>query len=36
VRFAAGADLFREGGAADQFYLIRHGRVALHVFFPGQ
>jgi CRP-like cAMP-binding protein len=36
VRFAAGADLFREGGAADQFYLIRHGRVALQVFIPGQ
>lgn len=36
VRFAAGADLFREGDAADQFYLIRHGRVALQVFIPGQ
>ncbi|MDH3603851.1 MAG: cyclic nucleotide-binding domain-containing protein [Candidatus Tectomicrobia bacterium] len=36
VRFAAGADIFREGGVADQFYLIRHGRVALQVFIPGQ
>jgi len=36
VRFAASADLFREGETADQFYLIRHGRVALQVFVPGQ
>ena len=36
VRFAAGDDLFREGGVADQFYLIRHGLVALQVFIPGQ
>ena len=36
VRFSASTDLFREGDAADQFYLIRHGRVALQVFIPGQ
>jgi CRP/FNR family transcriptional regulator, cyclic AMP receptor protein len=36
VRFPAGADLFREGDAAEQFYLIRHGHVALQVFVPGQ
>ena len=36
VRFPAGADLFREGNAADQFYLLRHGRVALQVFIPAQ
>ena len=36
VRFQAGAFLFHEGDAADRFYLIRHGRVALHVFIPGQ
>ena len=36
VRFPASADLFREGDAADQFYLIRHGSVALQVFIPGQ
>jgi CRP-like cAMP-binding protein len=36
VRFAASADLFREGERADQFYLLRHGRVALQVFVPGQ
>jgi CRP-like cAMP-binding protein len=36
VRFAAGDDIFREGDMADQFYLIRHGRVSLQVFIPGQ
>ena len=36
VRFAAGDDIFREGDVADRFYLIRHGRVALQVFIPGQ
>ena len=34
VRFEAGEYLFREGGAADQFYLIRHGRVALEMVSP--
>lgn len=34
VRFGAGAYLFREGGDANDFYLIRHGRVALEVFAP--
>lgn len=34
VRFNAGAYLFREGGDADAFYLVRHGRVALEVFAP--
>lgn len=34
--FAAGVNLFREGDAADQFYLIRHGSVALQVFIPGR
>ncbi len=36
TRFPAGADLFCEGTAANQFYLVRHGRVALQVFIPGQ
>lgn len=36
VRFRAGAFLFHEGEAANQFYLIRHGRVALQIFIPGQ
>jgi len=36
VRFAAGADCFREGEPAETFYLIRHGHVALQVFVPGQ
>jgi CRP-like cAMP-binding protein len=34
VRFQAGEWLFREGEAAQQFYLIRHGKVALQVFVP--
>lgn len=36
VRFRAGEYLFREGDAADRFYLIRHGRVALQVLIPGR
>ena len=36
VRFEAGEHLFHEGGAADQLYLIRHGRVALEVAAPGR
>ena len=36
VRFPAGVFLFREGEAANQFYLIRHGLVALQVFVPGR
>jgi len=34
VRFKAGELLFREGEDANQFYLIRHGKVALQVFVP--
>jgi CRP/FNR family cyclic AMP-dependent transcriptional regulator len=34
VRFEAGEYLFREGGEADQFYLVRHGRVALEMVSP--
>ncbi len=36
VRFEAGQYLFREGGAADQLYLVRHGRVSLEVAAPGR
>jgi CRP/FNR family cyclic AMP-dependent transcriptional regulator len=36
VRFEAGQHLFAEGDAADQFYLVRHGRVALQVTAPGR
>lgn len=36
VRFEAGQYLFREGGPADQFYLLRHGRVALEMAMPGR
>jgi CRP/FNR family cyclic AMP-dependent transcriptional regulator len=34
VNFEGGTYLFREGEAADQLYLIRHGRVALEVAIP--
>ena len=34
--FQAGQYLFREGMAADRFYLIRHGDVALEVHVPGR
>jgi CRP-like cAMP-binding protein len=36
VRFDAGSYLFREGDDADQFYLIRHGRVAFEIAVPGR
>jgi CRP/FNR family cyclic AMP-dependent transcriptional regulator len=36
ARFEAGQYLFHEGEAADQFYLIRHGRVALELAAPGR
>ncbi|GHD60467.1 hypothetical protein GCM10017083_46370 [Thalassobaculum fulvum] len=36
VRFEAGEYLFRAGEPADQFYLLRHGRVALEVAAPGR
>jgi CRP/FNR family cyclic AMP-dependent transcriptional regulator len=36
VRFEAGQYLFHEGGAADEFYLLRHGRVALMLTAPGR
>jgi CRP/FNR family cyclic AMP-dependent transcriptional regulator len=36
LRFDAGDYLLREGGAADEFYLIRHGRVALEINVPGR
>ena len=36
VRFEAGQYLFHEGDSADQFYLLRHGRVALEVTTPGR
>ncbi|HET6968878.1 MAG TPA: cyclic nucleotide-binding domain-containing protein [Ornithinibacter sp.] len=34
VHFAPGEPIFREGGAADLFYVIRQGRVALSVHSP--
>ena len=35
-RFDAGTYLFREGDAANEFFLIRHGRVALEIVSPGR
>jgi CRP-like cAMP-binding protein len=34
VTFAAGDRLFREGDAADVFFLVRHGIVALETYVP--
>jgi CRP/FNR family cyclic AMP-dependent transcriptional regulator len=34
VRFEAGQFLYREGQSADQFYLLRSGRVALQISSP--
>jgi CRP-like cAMP-binding protein len=36
VRAAAGEYLFREGGRADVFYVIRHGSVALELHAPAR
>ena len=36
VRFEAGQYLFREDDPADQFFLLRHGRVALEITAPGR
>ncbi|MFO1057824.1 MAG: cyclic nucleotide-binding domain-containing protein [Dongiaceae bacterium] len=36
VRFDEGQYLFREAAPADQFFLIRHGRVALELSGPGR
>jgi len=32
VRFEAGQIIFREGEAANQFYLVREGKLAIEVF----
>lgn len=34
VRFDAGIYIFQEGEEANEFFLIRHGRVALEIFAP--
>jgi CRP/FNR family transcriptional regulator, cyclic AMP receptor protein len=36
VRFEANEYLFHEGEPADQFYLVRHGRLALQINSPGR
>ena len=35
-RFDPGQYLFHEGGEANEFFLIRHGRVALEIVAPGR
>lgn len=35
-RFDAGAYIFHEGQPANEFFLVRHGRVALEMAAPGQ
>jgi CRP/FNR family transcriptional regulator, cyclic AMP receptor protein len=34
VRFDQDQFIFREGGPADQFYLVRHGKVAVQLYSP--
>ena len=36
IRFSDGDRLFRQGDAADVFYVIRHGSVALETFVPSR
>ncbi len=36
VRFEQGQYIFHEGEPADQFYLLRHGQVALQISAPGR
>ncbi|MBA4311844.1 MAG: Crp/Fnr family transcriptional regulator [Chlorobiaceae bacterium] len=36
VRFDAGQIIFREGEEADQFYIIRNGKVTLQIYTPGR
>jgi len=36
VAFQNGEHIFREGGPASFFYIVRHGSVALDVFIPGK
>ncbi|MEX2352590.1 MAG: cyclic nucleotide-binding domain-containing protein, partial [Gammaproteobacteria bacterium] len=36
VRFNEGDYLLREGEAANEFYLLRHGRVAIDIHLPGK
>jgi len=36
ARFEAGEYLYREGGAADRFFLLRSGQIAVEVHSPGR
>ncbi len=35
-QYPSGGAIFREGGPADEFHLIRHGTVALELYVPGR
>src|ERR1035438_1033775 len=34
VKFDAGQPVFKEGAEANQFYIVRHGRIAVEAFSP--
>ncbi len=36
VRFETGMQIFREGEEANQFFILRHGRVAIDIYSPGK
>jgi len=36
VRFDAGQSILRAGEEAKQFYIVRHGKIALEIFVPGR
>ena len=36
VRFEAGHTIFHEGDEANQFYIVRHGKIALEIFAPNR
>ncbi len=36
VRFDAGQTIFHEGEEANQFYIVRHGKIALEIFAPNR
>ena len=36
IRFDAGQNIFREGDEASQFYIIRHGKIALEIYTPNR
>jgi len=36
VRFDAGQTIFHEGQEANQFYIVRHGKISLEIFAPNR